>query len=326
MGITQRPVIAESRSEPPIRYTLAGGRIGVESIGWYLRTLAEAVFWLRVASLLARLLWRMGAHRTATRAQRWWARGVARALGLQIDVQGLDRIDPREAYVVMPLHEGLADVLAVLRLPLPLRFVVRDEFAEWRLLGAYLRDTEQIAIRPEAGVSAYRHIVREARKVFAGGESLVIFPQGSILGIETDFLPGAFALARLLQRPILPVALSGSHRVWEYPYSPRIRRGERMSLRMLQPIAAKEVGAREVDELRRDVQHRLKAEVLDTMMPPRRFVPGRDGYWDGYAYAIDPAFPDLAADVAAHRAERPDAAGAPGDEVPEQHALDGSSG
>ena len=37
------------------------------------------------------------------------------------------------------------------------------------------------------------------------------------------------------------------------------------------------------------------------MAPPRRFVPSRDGYWDGYAYTIDAVFPELAADVARHR-------------------------
>ncbi len=225
----------------------------------------------------------------------------------------------------MPLHEGLADVLAVLQLPLRLRFVVRDEFVDWPLLGGYLKDSRQIAIRPEDGTRAYRTMLRAAREVFAEGESLVVFPQGSILGIETAFLPGAFAVARAFQRPILPIVLTGSHRVWEQTYNPRIRRGERMSVRVLPPIAESEVCARDVDALRLDVQQRLKAAALDGVMaPPRRFIPARDGYWDGYAYEIDPAFPDLAADIAARRAERPAAAGAPMNEAPAHHALHGS--
>ncbi len=292
------------RIDPWIRYTLAGGRIGMTSLSQYLRTLGDAVLWLGVATLPARLLGRLGARRALARVQRWWARGLTRALGLRIDWDGLDWINPREAYVVTPLHEGFADALALLQLPLRLRFVARDELADWPLLGSYLRDTRQIAIRPEDGVAAYRHLVRAAPAVFAAGESLVVFPQGSILGIETNFLDGAFALARTLDRPILPIALTGSHRVWEYPYGPRLRRSERMSVRVLPPISAEEVRVRGVDALRRDVQHRLKAAALDrTMAAPRRFVPSRDGYWDGYAYQIDPAFPELAAEIAARRAE-----------------------
>jgi 1-acyl-sn-glycerol-3-phosphate acyltransferase len=228
---------------------------------------------------------------------------VSSTLKLQIDWQGLELIDPDEAYVVTPLHEGVADPLAVLQLPMSLRFVVRDEFADWRLLGGYLRDTQQILVRPEDGARAYRRILHAARDVFARGESVVIFPQGSILGIETDLFPGAFAVARTFQRPILPIALTGSHRVWGYPFSPRLRRGEQMSIQILPPIAAAEVCRQSTDDLRREVQHRLKVAALSgSMVSPRRFDPARDGFWDGYAYEIDPAFPELAASVSTHRA------------------------
>jgi len=299
---------AADHAEPAVRYTLAGGRIGVASLVDYLRTVVDAMLWLVLAPLPARVLRRFGAGGMATRAQRWWARGVARVLGVRIERAGLAYIDPGEAYVVVPLHEGFADVLALLQLPLRLRFVVRDELDGWPVLGAYLRDTGQIAIRPEEGARAYRRLARSAPSVFARGESLVVFPQGSILGIETDFLRGAFALAAALDRPVLPIALTGGHRVWEHPYTPRLRRGERMSLRVLPPVPAAEVRTRGAEAVRREVRRRLKAEALTgTMAPPRRFVPARDGYWDGYAYEIDPAFPALAAEIAAHRASQADA-------------------
>ncbi|HEV2124231.1 MAG TPA: lysophospholipid acyltransferase family protein, partial [Chloroflexota bacterium] len=175
----------------------------------------------------------------------------------------------------------------------------------WRRLGPYLRDAGHIAVCPEEGLRSYRHLVRAAREVLTPRESLVIFPQGGILGIEAEFVRGAFALARTLQRPLLPVALTGSHRVWEYPYTPRLRYGERITLRVFPPISAEEVASRDVDDLRLEVQRLLKTAALSgTMAPPRRFVPARDGYWDGYAYRIDPTFADLAADIDRHRRQR----------------------
>jgi hypothetical protein len=158
------PANDTNHAEPAIRYTLAGGRLGVPTVGSYLRALAETAFWLGAASLPARLLWRIGAHRASTRVQRWWARGVSRVIGMRIDWDGLDQIDPDEAHVVTSLHEGLADALVLLQLSLPLRFVLREEFAEWPLLDGYLRDTEQITIRPEAGTKAYRRIVQAGRR------------------------------------------------------------------------------------------------------------------------------------------------------------------
>jgi 1-acyl-sn-glycerol-3-phosphate acyltransferase len=312
-----RPAIEANDSESPIRYTLAGGRIGAESVYSYIRTLFEASVWIGLAPLPGRLLFRFGAPRFSSWLQRQWARGVCRVLGLHLDLQGLEWIDSHEAYVVTPLHEGFADALVLLQLPLPLRFVVRDEIAGWQWLGGYLRDTGHIIVKPEAGTAAFRAMTRQAQEVFARGESLVVFPQGSILGIETHFLPGAFALARTLDRPILPIAVTGGHRVWEHPYGPRLRRGQRMSLRVLSPISAAEIRARSTEEVRGQVQDDLKAAALDgSMTPPRRFVPSRDGYWDGYCYEIDPAFPDLASDVAQHRAVQASVSGIPGTAVP----------
>lgn len=285
-----------------MRYRLPGGTLGVSSVPDYASTLARAALWLGVAPLSLRLLGLMGARRNLHRAERAWARGVSRALRLELTLAGLEHIDPRQAYVVTPLHDGLADALALLHLPLPLRFAVRDEFRAWRLLGPALRDTHQVFVRPEHGAAGYRQLLRAGRRVFAEGGSLVVFPQGSILGIETDFAEGAFRLARALGRPLLPVALTGGHRVWEHPYSPRLRYGQRVSLRVLPPVPLEEVRTRPPEAVRRAVQQRLKAAALGgTMVPPRRFVPERDGYWDGYAYRIDPAFADLCTKVALHR-------------------------
>jgi 1-acyl-sn-glycerol-3-phosphate acyltransferase len=122
------------------------------------------------------------------------------------------------------------------------------------------------------------------------------------LGIEIDFLRGQFALARALGRPLLPIALTGAHRVWEHPYTPRLRYGQRMSLRVLPPIPAVVTQTLSDDDLRESVQRQLKTVALSgDLTPPRRFVPAREGYWGGYAYRIDPAFPDLAAEIAARR-------------------------
>ena len=244
----------------------------------------------------------MGRRRELHRVARWWARGVARHLAVRLELSGLDLIEPGQTYVVAPLHEGFADALALLHLPLDLRFVARDELFSWRLFGGLLRDTQQVKLCPELGMLSYLQLRRQAPAVLDGGESLVLFPQGSILGIEIDFKSGPFALAEALGRPILPIALTGGHRVWEHPYSPRLHDGRRMSLAVLPPMYPAELRALGVEEARREVQQRLKLRALNGQMaPPRRFVPARDGYWDGFAYEIDPAFPALRAEIDGHR-------------------------
>ncbi|WP_170131049.1 lysophospholipid acyltransferase family protein [Deinococcus yavapaiensis] len=234
------------------------------------------------------------------------SKALLRHLGVRLDVHGAEHIARGQRYVVVSLHEGLVDVPALLHLPLPLRFVARDELFGWPLLGAALKRTKQIEVRPEDGARAYRTLLRHARDVFAEGESVAIFAQGTILGLESDFQGGAFHLARALDKPILPVALSGSHRVWEHPYTPTVRYGERVSVRVLPPISVEDVRGVPLDELRVRTRRQLKAAALTVGgAAPRRFDPERDGWWDGYKYDIDPDFPDLFGRVRAHREGAP---------------------
>lgn len=294
--------VRSSYAASSTRYTLARGLIGVPTLREAVRTAIGGGLWFGAPLLLARRAARSGRRDLLHRIERWWARRVVRHFQIDLDLAGLDLIEPHTSYVVTPLHEGFADMLALLHLPLDLRFAARDELFMWRVLGPYLCDTGQIYVEPERGAWSYRRLVAQARAAFAARESVVIFPQGTILGIETEFLRGAFVLARALERPILPIALTGSHRVWEHPYTPRLRYNQRISLRVLPPLPVDQVAAQSIDDLRVVVQRQLKAIALSgTMAAPRRFVPARDGYWDGFAYAIDPDFDELAADVARHR-------------------------
>lgn len=231
------------------------------------------------------------------RMERSWASGVCSLLDIRLEVEGIEHIEPGRPYVVTPLHEGFADAVVLLRLPLDLRFVARRELTDWRVLGRHLRSTGQVMIGPETPRAAWRDLLRSAPAVVESGDSLVVFPQGSILGIETSFQMGAFRLADRLQIPVLPVVITGTHRVWEHPYSPMLRFGERVSMRVLDPLPVGSAIA-----FAPELEERMKKMALSgDLAPARRFDPDRDGYWDGYAYEIDPQFPDLRRLVGEHR-------------------------
>ena len=219
-------------------------------------------------------------------AERAWASDVVAALEIDISVSGLDRIDDITQYIVAPLHEGFADVLALLHLPLDLNWVIRDELLELPYFGDYLRTAGHIAVEPESSRTALRTIFREAANTVASGESLVVFPQGSLLGLEIAFRPGAFALAKRIGRPILPVVLTGSHRVWEYPFHRTLRHGQSIRMEILDPVAPADAMA-EMRELERDMKRRALAVVE---APARRYNPERDGRWPGYSFELDPNF------------------------------------
>lgn len=222
------------------------------------------------------------------RSERSWAREVVQALDIRIEAVGLDRIERNRRYVVAPLHEGFADVLALLRLPLELNWVIRDELLGLPYFGQYLARAGHIAVEPENPRGALRKVLRSAPATFAAGESLVVFPQGSVLGIETAFQNGAFRLAERFEIALLPIVLTGSHRVWEFPFAPTLRKGQHIRMEILDPIEP-EAAVGGMREIEREMKRRALA-ITDA--PARRYLPDRDGLWNGYRFDLDPDFRD----------------------------------
>jgi len=273
-------------------YRLPWTRIGAERLRDLARVAAVGTWLLGPAAWTALARGRAG---DARKAEVGWARRAARLLGMRLQVDGLENIDPSERYVIAPLHEGFADAIALLHLPLTMRFVARTELLDWSVLGSALRAGRHIVVEPERPVSAYRELLRGSKSVMAT-DSLVMFPQGTILGIESAFTAGAFHVAKALGRPLLPIAITGSHRVWEHPFSPVVRFGQSVSLQVLPAVPPD----RTVPEMR-EIERRVKRVALEATPRPRRYEPDRDGWWDGYRYEIDPDFGELADRVAAHR-------------------------
>ncbi|MDX1689565.1 MAG: lysophospholipid acyltransferase family protein [Acidimicrobiia bacterium] len=265
--------------------------------------LAAAVTWLAgPGAVTALLASRAGRPR---RAERRWAGWARRLLGLRVDLRGLEHVDPTRRYVVAPLHEAYVDPIVLLSLPLRLRFVGRDVVTSSWPVSAAMAAGGHLSVRPERPVEAYRRMLRWA-DTLGSGDSAVVFPQGTLLGIEAAFSDGAFRLAERLDAPLLPVVISGTHRVWERPFSPVVRFGRRVWVEVLPPVRPEEaMGGRE------EVERRMRAAALAAPVAPRRYEPDRDGWWDGYRFAIHDDFPDLAARVAERRS-RPGSADAAG--------------
>lgn len=252
-----------------------------------------------VGSTVFGLLGRMESRRLIHLGERIWARSTTALLRLRLDITGVANIEPGGRYIVIALHEGFADAVALLRLPLPLRFLVRDELFEWTALGRYLRATGQIRVDDPATKSSLRSMHRRIEASLASGDSLVVFAQGSILGVEIAFQPGAFHIARRLNVPILPVVITGSHTVWEHPYTPTVRLDQTISVRVLPALTPTSLDAATV----RGLERRMKLLALDpSTAPARRFDPDRDGWWDDYRYEIDRDFSELANRLARRRA------------------------
>jgi 1-acyl-sn-glycerol-3-phosphate acyltransferase len=228
-------------------------------------------------------------------AIRRWAAELLDVLDVRLRLKGLSHIDADQAYLVLSLHESLLDVPLLLQLLLPMTFVARADLATERPMDRLLEASRPILIKPEAP-SALRVVLREADRVARQGRSTVIFPQGSVLGIETSFQRGALVVAHRLSLPVLPVIVAGGHRVWEHPFSPLVRRQQQVHMEVLAPRSV------ETDAEYRTLEREMKNRAaVNTWAAPRRYVPERDGYWDGYRFDVDPDFALVDEQVRRHR-------------------------
>jgi 1-acyl-sn-glycerol-3-phosphate acyltransferase len=231
--------------------------------------------------------------RISTRMLRHWQ--------VKLELAGLEHLG-RGPYLIASLHEGMADVLCLLQLPLPMRFVARREIFAWPLVGPAISKFGNVAIDPEHGALSFRPLLHAAAAILETGESVVMFPQGSVAGIEGEFQRGVFEIGKRLGVPILPVVLTGSHRIWEHPHSSTLRYGQRVGLRVLPEIGVDLLRSEPLERVRIRLQREMKTIALAGEMPrPRHYWGPRDGYWHGYRFDMDPDFPEVYADFMASR-------------------------
>jgi 1-acyl-sn-glycerol-3-phosphate acyltransferase len=206
---------------------------------------------------------------------------------MDLAIAGKEHIDPSRQYLVMPLHESFVDIPTLLHLPLDLRFTVREELLSMPNIGPYMAATRQILVPDSPSVGGYKMLYTNIATAVAGGDSIVVFPQGSVLGVEIAFNSGVTRIAQRFGLPVLPVVISGTHRVWEYPFTQTVRFGQRVAMTVLSPIDPVDVSPGSI----RSVEREMKSlAVSETDAPVRRFIPQRDGWWENYSFEIDEDF------------------------------------
>ena len=277
-------------------FALPGDKITATSRRDWFRSMVSGVYIFGPAHRRLMRAARSNDRQRLHQVEKGWAHTTSTALGLTIDSSGLHHVDPARSYVVLPLHEGFADLLALQHLPLDMVYATAEELFDWHHLGPYLHASAQPNVSRTNGPQAYRTLLREGNAAAARGESLVVFPQGTVLGIETKFTGGAFRAAQHLNMPVLPVILTGASSVWDYPFSTQLHFRRSIHMEVLDSVPAHRAVA-----LAEDIESEMKDRALTATPGPRRYVPERDGWWDDYRFEIDPRFSDLKERVERHR-------------------------
>lgn len=167
---------------------------------------------LGTTSIVSSLFDRRGyfAHRCA----RAWSWLILKTTGVNVTLEGLDRIEPRTTYIFVSNHQSIYDIPVIFAsLPYQLRIIAKASLAHFPVLGWHLKRGGHLFVDRKNPDRA--GILKRWRALVSEGLSLIIFAEGtrSRDGHVARFKGGSFLLAIEAQLPIVPLAVIGTRQV-----------------------------------------------------------------------------------------------------------------
>ena len=212
------------------------------------------------------------------------ARLANRLVGIRVEVIGLDKLDPEQAYVFTPDHRSHADITALMAALPSARYAAKRELFDEPVLGAAMRAVGMIPIDRDNPALAKRTLEEAAAKL-GRTVSLVIFPEGTRApaGQMLPFKGGAFVLAIEQQVPVVPVAIhNAAHVMPAHGYLTIL--GGRVVVEVLDPIPTAGLGFPD----RHELKERVRMALVQALRPEDGGVADRRelGSFAGHAFGV----------------------------------------
>jgi len=147
---------------------------------------------------------------------RWWARSILWAAGVELHRKGMEKIDPQKRYVLVSNHYSYFDIPCILAaVPQPIRFMAKASLFKIPIFGWALGRAGFIPIDRKNRRTAVKSFDLAAERI-RKGNTIVIFPEeGRSRAREMrPFQRGAFLLAIKAQMPMMPIAVDGTFDVF----------------------------------------------------------------------------------------------------------------
>lgn len=187
-------------------------------------------------------------------------RRTIKVMGMKVEVRGLENI-PQGATLTIYNHQSLLDAFVLIgKMPNTESMVAKKELEKVPLLSSWMRAGHCIFIdreSPRAGMLC----IKKGAELLANGINVTIAPEGTRnRGSDLlEFKGGAFIMATRAKAPILPVAIEGTHKLFESNRN-RIKAGK-VIMEVLPPVPTEGLTREEEKALPETLRAMLQEKV-----------------------------------------------------------------
>ena len=213
-------------------------------------------------------LWALvGMSRRTTTSRRWlrrFSRLVVALSGCRLIITGREHLQDLGPAMFVANHASYLDVVVILAaLPENLRFAAKGRLVTYPVLGTIIPKAGYIAIE-KTKHTAQMEGADEVSAALGSGESMFVFPEGTFVRAPglLPFRLGAFCAAAEAGLPVVPIALTGTRRI--FPADTFLLRPGRVGLTIEPPLHPSDTAWDEVVRLRdkaRGVISRIAGEA-----------------------------------------------------------------
>ena len=181
-------------------------------------------------------------------------------VGVELNIIGAEKIDPKKSYVVIGNHPSTLDIFThITALPVSIRFLTKTELFRIPIFGRVLKTLGLPRIDRKNAKANFEKINDSINQVIKLGNSIMIFPEGKRSN-QKELLPfkkGASHIAKNFNLPIIPVVSHNAHnlmvkgKVW-------LKSGE-IKIEILDPIY--NVNDYTVEELTSKMESLIKSRL-----------------------------------------------------------------
>jgi 1-acyl-sn-glycerol-3-phosphate acyltransferase len=154
-------------------------------------------------------------HGASLWAMKAWCRSSLDAVAVNAEVEG-GHLVPAGGLMYASNHQSLMDILVLgAVLPGDLKWAAKRSVMQIPFLGWHLTLSGHVPVERKAGKRGAVKAIKRFEEVMREGKQLLIFPEGTRTtdGEVKAFKNGGFYAAVRADRPVVPVALDGTHQL-----------------------------------------------------------------------------------------------------------------